>query len=630
MGAEEPEAPSAAAKVPPQDDGSRRHRGAVARELERREHQVEHEAAPDATVPAPGGPVDEDAPLGRSDAELTAGVRAGDDAAYEELYRRHAAAVRRYAKTCCRDSFTAEDLAGEVFARTLQALRAGKGPEVAVRAYLLTAVRNIAAAWTRSDRREQLIDDFQVFASSSAVVAAVDVTDPGADAQAMSGVDQSLIVRAFQNLDANDRLLLWHTEVEQEPPREVAVLLGKTANATAVQAHRARERLATAFLQAHVSGSQASDCERHASKLGGFARGQLGKRASTDVRAHLQECDRCSAAYLELVDLNHTLRELLPSGLLVWLGTGYGTAVAAGLAGGAAVAGGAAAAGAASGTTTGAAAGGAAAGGGGSAGGAAGGAASEGLGMPAKIGIATAVAVAAGVGLAFALAGSTPPHKPAAKPAPHPVATQPAPKPTPRPTPSPPQPTPQPAAPKPVPAAVVKPRPKPTPKPPAPKPTPTPTPTLTPPPPPPQSYFLDSLPYQGMTNTGGPAIEPNALSWVWQRPNGVSIGGTSYKRGITVVAPSSTLIDLNRSCKVFSASVGIDDMTLGRGSAKFTVEDGTSGAVLWRSGVIHGGDPAVSFSVPLDALTSIRLIVHGAHGFLDGQIADWANAGFTC
>jgi hypothetical protein len=133
-----------------------------------------------------------------------------------------------------------------------------------------------------------------------------------------------------------------------------------------------------------------------------------------------------------------------------------------------------------------------------------------------------------------------------------------------------------------------------------------------------------------MANNGGPAIEPNALSWLWRRPNGVSIGGTPYKRGITVVAPSSTLIDLNRSCKVFSASVGIDDMTLGHGSAKFTVEDGTSGAVLWRSGVIHGGDPAVSLSVPLSGLTSIRLIVHGSHGFLGGQIADWADAGFTC
>ncbi|MEZ0067770.1 RNA polymerase sigma factor (sigma-70 family) [Streptacidiphilus sp. MAP12-20] len=615
MPTEEPDAAAAAAaKVPPQgtSGGSARHRADSPRE---------HDDGAAPTVPAPAGPVDVE-PLATSDAELTAAVRAGDDGAFEELYRRHVVAVRRYARTCCRDSFTAEDLAGEVFARTLQALRAGKGPDVAVRAYLLTAVRNIAASWTRSDRREQLIDDFQLFATTNAVVATVDVTDPGADTQAMVAADQSLIVRAFRNLDADDRLLLWHTEVEQEPPREVALLLGKTANATAVQAHRARERLATAFLQAHISDRQETDCEQYAKKLGGFARGQLGKRASTEVRAHLQDCDHCSAAYLELVDLNHSLRELLPSGLLVWLGSGYFTVIAAGLAG-AATAGAAGAAVA----TSGGAAGGSAAGGS-----AAGGAASEGVGLPVKIGIATAVAVAAAVGLAFALTGTdakpTPAPPVAAKPVPAPVA-MPTPSPTPSPTPPPPPPKP---TPKPVPS-VARPTPKPTPTPtPTPSPTPTPTPTPTPPPPPPPttSYFVDTLPFQGIGASNGPALEPDAFNWVWQRPDGVSIGGTTYKRGITVVAPSTTVIDLNRACRVFTGAVGIDDMTLGWGSAGFTVEDGSTGAVLWRSDQLHGADAAESFSVPLAGLTSIKLVVHGGHGHFGGQVADWANAGFTC
>ena len=38
-----------------------------------------------------------------------------------------AEAVRRYARGCCRDAHTAEDLTGEVFARTLQAVRGGAG-----------------------------------------------------------------------------------------------------------------------------------------------------------------------------------------------------------------------------------------------------------------------------------------------------------------------------------------------------------------------------------------------------------------------------------------------------------------------------------------------------------------------
>ncbi|WP_460625130.1 sigma-70 family RNA polymerase sigma factor, partial [Kitasatospora kifunensis] len=365
--------------------------------------------APLASVPPPADPVDGERPP--SDAELTALVRGGDDDAYEELYRRHAEAVRRYARSCCRDSFTAEDLAGEVFARTFQALKAGKGPEFAVRAYLLTAVRNIAATWTRGERREQLVDDFGVFTQSTAAATIeYDLADPGADAWAIAQADQRMVMQAFIELPEDDRVLLWHTEVEQESPKTVAVLLGKTANATAVQAHRARARLAAAFLQAHVSPTPAQGCEEYANRLGRYARGELRKRASAEVGEHVRDCEACTATLLELVDINHALRLLLPGGVLVWVGAGAFSAIAAALgvgavaggaaaggaaaSGGAAGAAGAAGAGAATGTAGGAAAGGAAAGGaagaGGSSGGGAAAAAGEGIGTAAKAGIAPA------------------------------------------------------------------------------------------------------------------------------------------------------------------------------------------------------------------------------------------------
>ncbi|MFE4977860.1 sigma-70 family RNA polymerase sigma factor, partial [Kitasatospora sp. NPDC056651] len=384
------------------------------------------------TVPAPADPVDGERPA--SDSELTARVRAGDDTAYEEIYRRHAESVRRYARTCCRDSFTAEDLAGEVFARTLQALRAGKGPEFAVRAYLLTAVRNVAAAWHRSERREQLVDDFAVFAQTSAAVVDVDLADPGADAWAMAMADQRMVMRAYAELPEDDRMVLWHTEVERESPKTVAVMLGKTANATAVQAHRARDRLAAAFLQAHVSGSQDSGCEAYANRLGAYARGSLRKRASAEVGRHLKECDRCTAACLELTEINTGLRALLPGGVLVWIGVGGFSAAAAAMGGAAAVGGAAAGTAAATTGTSGAASGAAGTAGAGAAGAGAGGAASggsaagagaagEGLGTAAKAGVVAAIAVAAAAVAAYAFTGSPEPKPPAAAP---PVTSAPA------------------------------------------------------------------------------------------------------------------------------------------------------------------------------------------------------------
>jgi RNA polymerase sigma factor (sigma-70 family) len=160
------------------------------------------------------------AEVGVSDADLVGRMRGGDVSAYEELYRRHADAVRRYARTCCRDAYTAEDLTGEVFARTLQAVRSGAGPDTAVRAYLLTTVRRVAANWTKNAKREQLVEDFAVFATSAARTSASDgePLDLGADVRAMHEAEQSLAVQAFRSLPERWQTVLWHTTVEEESP----------------------------------------------------------------------------------------------------------------------------------------------------------------------------------------------------------------------------------------------------------------------------------------------------------------------------------------------------------------------------------------------------------------------------
>ncbi|WP_326846554.1 sigma-70 family RNA polymerase sigma factor [Streptomyces kaniharaensis] len=656
------------------------------------------------TVPAPADPVDGERPP--SDAELTARVRAGDDTAYEEIYRRHADSVRRYARTCCRDSFTAEDLAGEVFARTLQALKAGKGPDFAVRAYLLTAVRNVAAAWTRSERREQLIDDFGVFAQTSAAVVDLDLADPGADAWAMAMADQRMVMQAYAELPEDDRVVLWHTEVERESPRTVAVMLGKTANATAVQAHRARDRLATAFLQAHVSGSQESACEAYAARLGAYARGSLRKRASAEVGRHLKECDRCTAACLELIEINTGLRALLPGGVLVWVGVGGFGATAAVLGGAAAVGGAAAGAAGSSGTTASAgsaagassgSAGGAGAAGGGSGFGA-GAVVGQGLGAAAKAGIAAAaVAVAAAAVAAYALTGSSEANPPTAAPpasnpatttapvastaeapasaAPVPVpapapssadptpesestpgpATKPSSEPTPTPTPTPkaahppappapigaqaPKATPAPAPPAPTvpPVTTSEVSPVPTPAVPVvPKPTPTPAPTstVTPPSPPAATdFWADSLPVtkpgHNRVPPSGPSIRQTGSDWFWQR-SGAWIGGEYHPHALTVHAPATTRIDLNRACTSFDAVVGVDDMTISSGGVIFSVQGG-DGSTLWRSPTLGAGDEAVPVHVPLAGQTSIRLVVTPAYGVWSVlNVADWAEARFRC
>ncbi|MGZ0205291.1 sigma-70 family RNA polymerase sigma factor, partial [Streptomyces sp. RM1] len=355
-------------------------------------------------VPAQRG---KDLPPG--DGELIERMRGGDDSAYEELYRRHAGAVRRYARTCCRDAHTAEDLTAEVFARMLQAVRGGSGPEHAVRAYLLTSVRRVAAHWIRSARREQLVDDFATFAQQAARSAEVsddDTLELGADARALHEAEQSMAMRAFRSLPERWQAVLWHTEVEDESPSEVAVLFGLDANGTRVLASRAREGLKQAYLQAHVSATLTADaeCARYADQLGSYARRKLRVRAERGLRKHLAECARCRLAAAQIEEVAGGIPAVVPVAVIGWFGAaGYAKAlglVAGGAGAGAAGAAGAAAASGSSGGT-----------------GSAGGAAAEAVGAPVKAGIAAGVVAVAAAAVAFGLVNDGHPAKETAKPA---------------------------------------------------------------------------------------------------------------------------------------------------------------------------------------------------------------------
>ncbi|WP_406060450.1 sigma-70 family RNA polymerase sigma factor [Streptomyces sp. NBC_01077] len=586
-----------------------------------------------------------------SDSELVQLMRDGDDSAYEELFRRHSDAVRRYARTCCRDAHTADDLTAEVFARTLQAVRGGAGPEQAVRAYLMTTVRRVAANWARTQKREHLVEDFAVFAAEAARSSEVsDQTasfgagmDLGADVRAMHEAEQSLAMQAFRSLPERWQAVLWHTTVEEESPSEVAPLFGLTANATAVLASRAREGLKQAYLQAHVSQSLTAggDCARYADRLGAYARGGLRMHAERGLRKHLEECAKCRLAAGELAHVNAGIPALLPVAVIGWFAAGYSLKAAGVVAGGAVGAGAAGAAAAASGSSGGAASGSAAA---------------EGLGAPAKAGIAAAVAVAAAAGLVWAMAGDpqpvaapkptqpvvtpvvpaepAPPPKPTPKPVPPPPPVRsepPAPTPTPTPTP-----TPEKPSPKPTPA---KPSPKPTPPPkPSPKPTPTPTPTPspekpspkpTPPPAPPTVYQVNQLDYGIFGDGSKPEVDLADSSWMWQR-NSLSIGGTQYAHGVSVHAPSSLLINLNRQCTGYDAIVGVDDLSalLGIGGVRFSVYGDEER--LWRSDVVQAGDPPIPVHVDITGRSTIRLVVEEHTPFGRAAVADWAQSRISC
>ena len=243
-----------------------------------------------------------------ADAELLTRTRDGDDEAYAVLYARHRDAAARLARQVCGSGAAADDLVADAYVAILAALRNGAGPSEAFRPYLLTTVRH--RAYRRSRSAEDPVDP----AEDGALDGAVFDDD---------GDDQRLMADAYRSLPERWQLVLWHTEVEGQRPAEVAPLVGLSPHATAALAHRAREGLREAYLQAHLHHDTPAACASTVERLGALVRGNLGSRDTTRAEGHLAGCTRCRHLRDELLGINKALRTVIGPLVLGAAAAGY-------------------------------------------------------------------------------------------------------------------------------------------------------------------------------------------------------------------------------------------------------------------------------------------------------------------
>lgn len=231
------------------------------------------------------------------DRALLERLRAGEDAAFGELFSRHSTAVFRLALGLVHDRGEAEDLTAEAFFRVLQAIRRGSGPVDSVRGYLLIVARRLAWEWSLRRRDVPVSDEELTHRAAS---------DPDTSGQY---TERNLIRRAFTSLPERWRNVLWKMEVEGERPAAVATNFGLSPNATAALARRARQGLRAAYLQAHLAaGRSATGCRSVLEKLGAYTAGSTSGIERRRIRAHLANCASCMAVYGELQDVCSGLR----------------------------------------------------------------------------------------------------------------------------------------------------------------------------------------------------------------------------------------------------------------------------------------------------------------------------------
>lgn len=253
-----------------------------------------------------------------SDAELIAAVRGGDSAAYGQLFERHRDAATRLARQIAGSS-DADDLVSDAFIKVLKVLSTGGGPDLAFRAYLLTAVRRLHVDRIRGAAKVTPSDELESFDPG------VPFADP-----AVQEFENVAASKAFASLPERWQLVLWHVEVEGQKPAEVAPLLGMSPNSVSALAYRAREGLRQAYLQMHMADTAAEECRRVTERLGARVRNGLSRRDTVKVDDHLDECPRCAAMYLELSEVNSNLAGILAPMLLGAAGAGYLASVGSG------------------------------------------------------------------------------------------------------------------------------------------------------------------------------------------------------------------------------------------------------------------------------------------------------------
>ena len=261
-----------------------------------------------------------------SDTELVDRTRGGDAAAYAELWSRHYRAGLAVARSFT-GTFDPDDLVSEAFTKIFTAISRGGGPTAGFRPYLFTAIRNTASSWGRASREIPV-----EYAESIPDVRFTEETQ-------LSALNGSLAAQAFRTLPSQWQEVLWYTEVEGMPPRDVAPLMGMSPNAVAALAYRAREGLRASWIQVHLASLPAeSDCRWTIEHLGSSFRKRLTKPNQRRVDAHLETCPTCPIVADEADEANrHIGFVLLPlaagvggaAAYTAWMATSCGASASA-------------------------------------------------------------------------------------------------------------------------------------------------------------------------------------------------------------------------------------------------------------------------------------------------------------
>jgi RNA polymerase sigma factor (sigma-70 family) len=243
---------------------------------------------------------------GPDDHALVAGVRRGDDRAFESLYARYQRRIYAYVLGMCKDHARAEDITQEVFVSALRRMRETERP-IAFKPWIYEIAKNACIDQFRRSRRAE-----EVSLQADDALAPADygrLVGPGPTPEAAVVVKQDLdnLCGAFGGLSDVHHEILVMRELEGLSYREIGERLGMSRPAVESTLFRARRRLGEEYDEL-VSGER---CLRIAGIIATAAHGRLGTRAARQLTRHVAHCQGCRREALEAGLDPATLRQPL-------------------------------------------------------------------------------------------------------------------------------------------------------------------------------------------------------------------------------------------------------------------------------------------------------------------------------
>lgn len=183
----------------------------------------------------------------QDEAELLAALRAGDDAAFETLVRRHGGRMLAVARRLLADEGDAQDAVQEAFLSAFKSLATFDG-RAQIGTWLHRITVNAALMKLRTKKRhpETPIDDLlPTFKADGHQAAPTGRWTESAGAAAERSEAQTVIRQQIEKLPESYRTVLLLRDIEEFDTETVAQMLDVSISTVKVRLHRARQALRT-------------------------------------------------------------------------------------------------------------------------------------------------------------------------------------------------------------------------------------------------------------------------------------------------------------------------------------------------------------------------------------------------